>query len=74
MAKKVWEYHAKLSFTNTNTQITGNVDLLLPDVYEITLDIWGGMHIVMLSTNAQNHEHKQTLKQVFQTVCLLYFT
>ncbi len=75
-ARRASEYHTKLSYTHihtvTNTQFTGSVALLLPDVYEITLNIWGGKHIVMLTTNAQNPEHKQTLKQAFQTVSLLY--
>lgn len=52
--------------TLRNTQFTGSVVLLLPEVYEITLNIWGGKHIVMLTTNAQNPEHEQTLKQAFQ--------
>lgn len=44
----------------------------MPDLYEITLNIWGGKHIVMLTTNAPNPEYEQTLKQAFQTVSLLY--
>lgn len=52
------------------TQFTGSADLPLPEVDEITLNIWGGEHIVMLTTNAQNHEHMQTLKQAFQAIFL----
>lgn len=54
--------------TLTNTRFTGSVALLLPDVYEITLNILGRQ----AHCYAQNPEHKQTLKQAFQTVSLLY--
>lgn len=74
LARRASEYHTTVSciHTLTNTQFTGSVHLLLPDVYKITLNIWGGKHIVMLTTTAQNPEHEQTWKQVFQTVSLWY--